>query len=331
MNPPASFGPGQIFQATVNGITKYHLLADVSDTNVFKTVWRAESSDGVNWKWYISGAANMGHQTEMMVRSDNGQGYAIESMWSSQPFLQTTASNVSLLNPILRSSSPTVSNATWWGFFNYVDDFSGGGVGAMEVQWTTGSPVVQVVTATSPSWQYTTVSGGTLTTTPAAVIAGANVKTLHLEGAQYQLWGSIAAGPYGAYVSCDTSYTAQCLHASGCNAGDGTKVPYLGTGRPFWLNTGPQGDVACPDCRGSQFAWWPVTATSIGGLNGVYSYVRYLPSGYPEARIFPFRWNSPTGNRYLFSATNDANICNQFLFNPYFLLYVVRTTMANVP
>src|SRR5204863_2077619 len=53
-NPPASFGPGQIFRAR----SKYHLLADVSETINFFNVWRAESPDGINWKWFISDAIN---------------------------------------------------------------------------------------------------------------------------------------------------------------------------------------------------------------------------------------------------------------------------------
>lgn len=109
--------------------------------------------------------------------------------------------------------------------------------------------------------------------------------------------------------------------------GDRFILPLGDFGRAFWLNTGPKGDVTCPSCPGSGFVWWPVTSTSIGDSNLVYSEVRPLPSGYKEARMYPFRWNSPAGKRFLFSVTNDDNICTKFLYNPYYLLQVVKTRL----
>lgn len=325
--PPAFYGPGQVFQATVNGLTKYHLLADVSDARIFKNVWRAESTDGVNWTWYISGAANA-NKTETLTRSDTGASYQLTSIWSAQPFFQTTSS-VGLLNPILRSEAPATNNATWWGFFNFWDGV--GKVGAMKVEWGTGSPVIKVVTSSSPSWTYSTLTGGNLTVVPSALIHDSNVKSLHQEGSQFQLWGSARLGTYGSNVSCNTNTSLQCTQPGGCKTGDGSAVAYLATARPFWMNTGPAGDVTCTaaSCPSSGVAWWPVTSTTLGARNPIFSAVRSMPSGYGEARTFPFRWNSPTGNRYLFSATNDNNICTRFLFSPFQLMYVVRTTLVN--
>lgn len=329
-NPPAFYGPGQVFQATVNGATKFHLLADISDAFEFKTVWRAESTDGINWTWYISGPNSS--QTETLTRSDTGTTYQITSIWASAPFFATTNSNFYLLNPILRSSAPLTNNATWWGALNYSDS-TGTKVTTMQVEWSTGSPVIKVLTATSPSWVYSTATSGVLNFSPTALLTDTNIKTLHDEGGQYQFWGWKGMGSYGTDVSCNTSTMIQCTNPSGCKAGDSdlTVVSYLAYGRPFWLNTGPVGDVSCPTCLGSGFAWWPVTTTSIGSQNTVYSTVRSMPSGYAEARMYPFRWNSPTGNRYLYSITNDNNICTRFLFNAYYLLHMVRTTLKLYP
>ncbi len=74
-----------------------------------------------------------------------------------------------------------------------------------------------------------------------------------------------------------------------------------------------------------------MTSTSASGLSYLYSTVRSMPSGYSEARMYPFRWNSPTGIRYMFSATNDANICTKFLFNPHVGTQVVRARLVVVP
>ncbi len=328
--PAASYGPGQIFQATVNGVTKWHLLADVSNTADFHNVWHAESTDGINWTWSISGSLN-GSQTESNIQERAGLpggdvvAHTIVSNWSADPFLK--ADSFTLLNPILRSFDGS-NNSEWWGFFNF-----GGGVSALRVAWSTGSPVVSVLTSISP-WTYTPVANGNMTgLNPYTLYPGANVKTLLLEpvSGQYQLWGSIpASGTYGANVDCNTNTTATCTNPGGCLTGDGSTVANGFTGRPFWWNTGPPGDVTCPSCGANGIAWWAVTRTSFGAANALFSQVRKMPSGYEVARLFPFRWNSPTGNRYLFSATNDNHICNEFLFSSFYKMYVAQTTVANL-
>jgi hypothetical protein len=94
----------------------------------------------------------------------------------------------------------------------------------------------------------------------------------------------------------------------------------------FLRNTGVAGDSI--QGSGSGFLWWPVNRFSFGADNRVSSLTRFLPSGWEFARMFPFRWNSPTGRRFLFSATNDDNICTQFLFGGFYKMYVVKTEVA---
>lgn len=55
-----------------------------------------------------------------------------------------------------------------------------------------------------------------------------------------------------------------------------------------------------------------------------------LPSGWELARVFPARWNAPDalGTQFLFSATNDLNICSEFLFSGFFKMYVVATRLS---
>lgn len=326
--PNASYGPGQIFQATVNGVTMWHLLADVSNTRDFHNVWHAVSSDGIDWTWDISGSLNTS-KTESIRESPGQPGgdvvkHKIVSNWSANPFLKSDS--FGLLNPILTAVDGS-NNAEWWGFFNLV-----GGVGALRVGWSTGAPAVSVLTNSTPPW--TPVSNGNLTGINPRVLYPANVKTLLLDptSGQYQLWGSVAAGTYGSNVDCATGNSATCSFQPNCPTGDGSTVAFGGMGRPFWLNTGPQGDVPCPTCQGAGLAWWPVThaTENLPPINTVFSQVRSMPSGYEVARLFPFRWNSPTGNRYLFSATNDAHICTELLFSSFYKMYVTETTLANL-
>lgn len=295
-------------------------------------MWRAESSDGLNWTWYISGPLNS-NKTETLGGSFPR---TIQSVWSSRSFMSTDGSVpgygvFGLLKPILLSTGASTNNAEWWGFFNFWNGASR--VGALRITWsgTPSQPTVRVLTGISPSWTYTSVPNGAIDNVTPVELYTANVKSLLPEGGGYQLWGGLSLGSYGQYVSCDTNTVVTCGYAGGCATGDGSTVAYGQSGRPFWLNTGPKGDVTCPTCSGSGFAWWPVTRFSFGGLNVVYSRVRNLPSGYEVARGFPFRWNSPGGQRYLFSATNDAHICTEFLFSPFWKMYVVRTQLTNEP
>lgn len=338
-NIRVSMGPGQIFKATIGGVTKYHLLADASDTIAFFNVWRGESADGINWKWYVSDAGkNLPYNGTQETIHDSADvvTHTIDIVVQAESFIHST--QAAMLNPILLSTSPTSNNAQWWGFFNFWDGVSK--VGQMSVDWDmSNNPTVKMVTNPGPPYTWTTLTstggaGGSalLNFTPHAFKTNANAKSL-LYDATYggnQLWASSGnVGTYGSYVSCDTMKTLTCTSPGGCATGDGSGCPYGATCNVFLRNTGPYGDVISGN--GSGFMWWGVTPTTFGGDNVAYSYARNLPSGYSEARLFPFRWNSPTGKRYLFSATNDDNICNEFLFSPYYKMYVVMNEIALTP
>ncbi|HEY2828978.1 MAG TPA: hypothetical protein VGJ88_02600 [Thermoanaerobaculia bacterium] len=337
-NPPASFGPGQIFQATLGGVTKYHLLADVSDAISFYNVWRAESTDGINWKWYISQAINnqqFNGVRETIRDSVDVVTHTIDIVVQPQSFIHT--SSIYMLNAVLLSTSAFKNNSEWWGFFNF---WSGSPqVGEMLVDWdSTGTvPTVSMVSAVSGgAYTFRTLAqnggaGGSseLDFVPYGFRTNVNVKTLLYDptAATYQLWGGANIGPYDAgNVSCDTTKTLKCTTPGGCRTGDGSGCPYNQTCNVFLRNTGVAGDSI--QGSGSGFLWWPVNRFSFGADNRVSSLTRFLPSGWEFARMFPFRWNSPTGRRFLFSATNDDNICTQFLFGGFYKMYVVKTEVA---
>lgn len=341
-NPPAFFGPGQIFQATLGGVTKYHLLADVSDARVFSNVWRAESADGINWKWYISQDINnqqFNGRKESFKDAADAALHTIDIVVQPQSFIHSTS--VAMLNPILLSAQPLTNNAQWWGFFNFHSDIRK--IGEMAVDWdATGTvPTVSMVSNVSGgSYTFTALpqnggAGGssTLNFVPYALRTDVNVKTLLFDATvnAYQLWGSAHLGTYNANVGCNTATTLACNSSNGnpqhgCATGDGSSCPYGQSCNVFLRNTGAAGEVI--QGNGSGFLWWAVTRVSFGGDNGVFSRMRALPSGYELARNFPFRWNSPTGRRYLFSATNDANICSEFLYSGFLKMYVVETEVA---
>ncbi|MEM9598607.1 MAG: hypothetical protein AAGD06_30355 [Acidobacteriota bacterium] len=352
VHPPAAFGPGAVFKSTTDGVTTYHLLADVSDTFIFQNVWRAESTDGLNWTWYVSGTGNA-NGTETLVRSDTAGTYTLTSESSAEPFLEITVAGYSLLNPVMERRWPGVlppveekpvgqarvlaggnqvptTDGWWWGYLNFLQHGGDFGVTGLEVQWTASGPTIRYLEdhASGPRWR--TAVGGKIDTAPAALIQGATVKSLVFEDLQYQVWGGIRAGTYGQNVGCDTDTEIQCQTPGGCPTGDGSHVAQGEFAKPFWLNTGPQG----PGQTGSAIhtsgvAWWPASPGAVGPRNLVFSLVRPLPSGYGAARLFPFRWNAPGGGRYLFTATNDDNICDRFLFSPFLDMYTVGTTLED--
>jgi hypothetical protein len=336
-NPPASFGPGQIFRATVGRARKYHLLADVSDTINFFHVWRGESADGINWKWFISDGINNqqfhGRRETIRDRSDAVE-HTIDVVVQPESFIRAT--KVAMLNPILLPAHGAINNAQWWGFFNFwLDTFA---IGRMTIDWDlTGTvPAVRMVESVSGSqyrWRALTPTGtGTflLDFKPHAFRTRANAKTLLYDIAPdgYQLWASDdTLGSYGANVNCDTEKIVRCDRPEGCLTADGSGCEYGYSCSPFLRNTGDHGDSVRGLTGG--FVWWPVSRSTFDPAGKVLrSDSRFMPSGYVEARLFPFRWNSPAGKRYLFSATNDANICDEFLFSAYYKMYVVKTELV---
>jgi hypothetical protein len=337
MNPPrASYGPGQIFQATLGGVTKYHLLADVSDTLSFYNVWRAESADGINWTWRISSAVNNSQyngRRETIQDSADVISHTIDTIVQPDSFIHSTT--VFMLNPILLPTNPGVNNAQWWGFFNYWSGTTN--VGEFVINWdATGTvPTVRVVTNVSGgTYTFTNLpySNGTSTmnVTPWAFLTRSGAKTLLFDtaGNNYQLWTSTDSfANYDAgNVNCNVGTALTCTNPNGCLGGDSSTCPNGAVCHPFLRNTGVPGETVSGN--GSGFYWYPVTRFTFGAPNLVTSNVRYLPSGYEVARAFPFRWNSPTGRRYLFSVTNDAYICSEFLFSSFYKMYVVRTELS---
>jgi len=338
-NPPASFGPGQIFRATVGRVRKLHLLADASDSINFFHVWRGESTDGINWKWFISDDINNqqfhGRRETIRDPSDAVE-HTIDVVVQPRSFIHATA--VGMLNPILLATNGAVNNAQWWGFFNFWDGAFA--VGRMSVDWdSTGTiPAVRMVESVNGSqyrWRTLKSTGGPggsflLDFRPYAFRVRSNAKTLIYDTAPdgYQLWATDETlGQYGSNVNCDTTKVILCDRPEGCATGDGSGCEFGYSCNPFLRNTGDRGDTVRGQTGG--FVWWPVTRFSFGvNATVLRSDSRYMPTGYVEGRLFPFRWNSPTGRRYLFSATNDENICNEFLFSAYYKMYVVRTELT---
>lgn len=333
---PASFGPGQVFRATVGRARKVHLLADVSDTVNFFHVWRGESIDGVNWKWFISeGIDNrqFDGRRETIRDPSDAVAHTIDVVVQPQSFIRATS--VGMLNPILLATNAAVNNAQWWGFFNFWSD--GFAIGRMSVDWdSTGTtPAVRMVESVDGSqvrWRTLKADGGgfLLDFQPYAFRTRANAKTLLYDAAPggYQLWAADETlGQYGSGVNCDTTKVLRCDRPEGCATADGSGCEFGDSCNAFLRNTGDFGDTWRGATAG--FVWWPVTRFTFAPAPAVLeSGGRFMPSGYAEARLFPFRWNSPTGRRYLFSSTNDANICEEFLFSAYYKMYVVRTELA---
>lgn len=348
-NPPASYGPGQVFESTLNGVISYHLVADASDVFLFRNVWRAISSDGINWTWYVSGDANPASGgAETLTRTDGGGSYTITWV-KSAPLLKSDHATLRLTNPIFLGEVKKTGSGVWTGFMNYFHDNQvGEKVAALKIEWSTSgppTPTVKVVTSTSPSWQYTTLANGTFTNggpSPAVLLNNHSIKTYTQTDRGLEAWGwTPELGTYGQNVSCAAGWTTEslltCTSPVGCATGDNIHLNQDQTKRPFWMNTGPAGDSACTagqwGCWGSGFLVWPVG--SGGVLNpaagqAVYSEVRPLPAGYMHGRMYPFRidisgTNRDSLRRYLFSVTNDQQVCSEFLYSVYYLMYLVKT------
>jgi hypothetical protein len=336
MTTPASFAPGQIFQATVNGVTAYHVLADVSNAvNTFHKIWHGWTTDGENWTWEIGNAHYVSPITNPESFADPVQ-HTVTST-TAGPFLQVQESNgsypFSILGPVMLSTRPLTSNASWWGYLNLDDGIFE--VTEILVDWSTGSPRIQYLT--DGSFDFSNyLTNGVITSSPYPyyLIPRAGVKSLIIDAAsgETQLWGGVnytASGscnyPYSASTAdCNTATMVMCNQSGGCPTAGGTLVADNASANAFQVNTI---GTSIPNPCGEGFNWWAVTRFSIGATNTMYSETRYMPSGYLGAREYPFRWNSSGGTRYLFSATADNNVCSKLLFSYYYLMYVVESTV----
>jgi hypothetical protein len=364
----ASFGPGQVFKATINNQTAYHLLADVSNWVNFWEIWRGWTTDGVNWTWETHSPSVTTTSQECFPNPANCAAATrkVTRTPVAQPFLKLDTGFTwgYILNPVMLSTAPTTNNASWWGYLKFIVGRPEGGIASastgMQVTWSNGTPTVSVLTGATPSGPYTTVVnrslGPTLYDQMTRLIYDRGVKSLLFDTAtnSYQLWADAPEpGIFGSYVGCNKAMTAtvncspsSCqvqlpngTQAPGCSLiGDRTDSACNSLTPPPGCKCLPQGFTAAPfsyntygQSVGSSFRWWTVTQTSISGENGVYSQTRYLPSGYDNARIYPFRWNSASGKRYLFSSTNDRNICSKFLWSSLAGQQIVGSTVVNQP
>lgn len=323
-HPPAAYGPGQIFQATVGGETKYHWIVDVSDVLIFNTVWRAESTDGVNWTWYVSGPNTSG--TETLTRSDTGASYDLDYIHQEEPFLRTDEGrSFALLNAVVVSTeSPLVNNAEWWGYLNFFKSgMAGTAATVIKVDWSTGSPVVSRITHSSvktPNWEFVELPNGNFVESPLPVVARkmlAKSLTYRPSTDTYELWGHANIGTCGFDVTCNTENVLTWNGTDPFTTVDGTNLQPGDSGRPFWLMVSPQGDIA--DCSSDAFersaiVWYPTTKESIGLRQLLHTDYRHNPSGYRTGMNYGFRWESPGGDDYIFTGTNDDNVCDKWLF-----------------
>ncbi len=338
MTTPAFYGPGQIFQATVNGVMAYHLLADVSDgVTTFHKIWHGWTTDGQDWNWEIGNAKYVTTITSPESISDPTP-HMIKTT-TSGPFLQVQANGgqypFDILSPVMLSTRPLTNNASWWGYLNINDGIFE--VTELLVDWSAGAANIRYLT--DGNFDFSAyLTNGVMTNSPSPyfLIPRAGVKSLIVDAASgvTQLWGGVNFTAQGtcnyAYststVNCNTGTNVTCHLAGGCMTAGGTLVPQNGTANAFQVNTtGP--NFPPPFLCGSGFNWWAVSRFSIGAANTVFSATRYLPSGYVAARNYPFRWNSSSGTRYLFSATNDNNVCTNLLFSLDELKYVVESTV----
>ncbi len=339
----ASFGPGQIFPAKIGGVAGYHLLADESDQTHFNEIWHASTTDGVNWTWEVDSQPSCTFDpfNRNKTCADPKPTEGITTVrWKPvySPFLSIDPRlGIGIVNPVMLSTSPTVDNAAWWGYLKYV----AGSITTtgMQVAFDSGPPQVKLLTAISPSFTYTAISGNQITSTSQLypLIPSANAKSLLYDAASggYQLWGDYpatynddASDESSSVVNCRSGYTVDSVVTCGgsptCSGGCKSEiqcVPFGTSKVAFDLNT-------AANHVGSAFFWWPVTSTSLGSAGFVGSLSRFLPSGYLTARTFPFRWNSSNGTRYLFSATNDNHICSEFLFSEFAKMYIVRSQVS---
>lgn len=363
----ASFGPGQVFKAKVGGQTAYHLLVDASNWVQFWEIWHGWTTDGINWTWQTHTPSVTTTSQECFPNPSNCAGATrkITRVPVAQPFLRLDSGFTwgFLLNPVMLSASETTNDAAWWGYLKFLVGRPEGGIAfastRMTVTWSGGSPTISVLTGPTAAGPYTVVPSRSMS--PALydqmtrLIYDRSVKSLLWDAATatYQLWAHAAEpGIFGSYVGCNTSATATVSCASNCQIqlsgggtaagckliGDRTDSACNSLTPPPGCPCLPVGFTAAPfpynsygQSRGSGFRWWTVTQSSTSGEGGVYSQTRYLPSGYENARVDPFRWNSASGKRYLFSSTNDRNMCTAFLWSSAAGQQIVATRVVNQP
>jgi hypothetical protein len=352
----ASFGPGQIFQATINGTTAFHLLADVSDWVHFYEIWHGWTTNGKDWTWEVDSPS--GYSESLPNNPGTGVARTISgpANTGAAPFLKLDPSFTwgYLLNPVLMSTHPLSSTGEWWGYLKFIAGGQFVSTG-MLVDWNGSTPTVSVLTGVSPSFTYTAIPNRVVTlaiyNSWYQLLPGRNVKSLLPDNASsgFQVWSDRpVAGIFGQYISCagGTGNNATCPSGfSDCTGSTGCAVQ-ASTPPPNGCATNPVPGCSCVpqgfvgdafnfntvgDNGGSTFVFWLATRYSISAEYTVGSTSRAMPSGYSAARNWPFRWNSASGKRYLFSSTNDANLCTIFLPSEGFAEQVVESQVTYHP
>ncbi|HEX2163020.1 MAG TPA: hypothetical protein VHM02_03650 [Thermoanaerobaculia bacterium] len=220
--------------------------------------------------------------------------------WTWEDFLNTDHLFLEMHSPVM-VADPTKEiicglechgHSYWWGFFNFNTPTTAG-TGRMKVDVSTAYPRgFRVHILSGGVWQQVDDSTGFVNFAPDAVWPGVFSRSLMWNVDHWELWGYKNVSPNG------------CAPCSG----------------GFYDNFG----------AGSTFTYRQVAGIngSLGAPQGVFSNIRCMPSDHPIGRLYPFRVNGPSGRRFLYSTTNDANACKQ-LFNPFQGTYVVVTEVSN--
>lgn len=216
--------------------------------------------------------------------------------WTWELFIHSTSSNeVEVVSPVLLPSSLKTCHCTptchchnhWWGFFTF-NSPSTQGTGQMKVDWGPEYPRgFRVSILSGGQWLIVNDNTGDFSFTPDNVWPGVSVKTLFNNQGHFELWG-FKNVPHNGCAPCSGSY-----------------------------NNG---------FAGTTFIFRNVTEDFVfGPVESVDSNVRCMPSDSHVGRLYPFRVNGPSGEKFLFSSTNDQNICNPNLFGDFQGMYTVTT------
>lgn len=216
--------------------------------------------------------------------------------WTWEYMFRST-SNIEILSPVLLTRSPTNCHCNpfchchtkWWGFLNFNTPTSQG-VARMEVDWGPEYPRGFRVSIWSGSqWKHVDDVTGEFSFTPDNVWPGIGVKTLFKNGDHFELWG---------YKNVPHNGCAPCM-------GD--------------YDNGFAGTTFVFREVDDDFSFQPPEA--------VFSTVRCMPSDGHVGRLYPFRVNGPAGEKFLFSSSNDQNICSDdpAMFNEFVGMYTLAT------
>lgn len=214
--------------------------------------------------------------------------------WNWEPFIRST-SGVGMPEVAFQVGmssaycNPTCNTHTpWWGFFRI--GFAGTGLIKVDAsaQYPRGFRVW--IYANDSTWKQVDDVTGDYSFTPQNVWPGATPKSITFNVDHYELWAKINVAHNGC-GACPSST---------CNGSSGTTFFYRTVDDLF----------------------------NLGPVQSVYSQIRCMPSNSSVGRLYPFRFNDLTGQKLLYSATNDQNICDTATCsNPFVGMYVVVTTV----